>query len=80
MLVGGLDILGLYCIDFSPSIGKQVDFIFQITVSIQFLYIFELKKKILNRLFKALNKFDYYSQVKFNAERLLFLVDKANKS
>jgi len=26
MLVGGMDILGVYCVDLSPSVGKQVCF------------------------------------------------------
>ena len=26
MLVGGMDILGVYCVDLSPSVGRQVCF------------------------------------------------------
>lgn len=58
MLVGGLDILGIYCVDLAPSIGRQ----------------------ILYKLFKTLNTFDYYKQMKFNTQRLIFLVDKTNKN
>lgn len=57
MLIGGCDILGVYTIDLSPSISKQ----------------------ILVKLFKALNEFDYFKQMKFNTERLVFLVDSSSK-
>ncbi len=57
MLVGGLDILGIYCTDLSPSNGKQ----------------------ILLQLFKTLNDLDYYEKMKFNKDRLLFLVDTTTK-
>jgi hypothetical protein len=36
--------------------------------------------KILTRLYKSLNEFDYYKQMKFNSERLVFLVDSKTKS
>ena len=34
---------------------------------------------ILSKIFKALNEFDYYKEMKFNQERLLFLVDTKSK-
>lgn len=35
---------------------------------------------ILTKIFKSLNELDYYREMKFNQERLLFLVDTKNKS
>jgi hypothetical protein len=57
MLVGGIDILGVYCIDLSPASGKQ----------------------ILLQLFKSLEEIEYYKKMKFNKDRLLFLVDTTTK-
>jgi len=58
MLIGGMDIVGIYCVDLTPTIGKQV----------------------LTKLFNRLNEFAYYKQMKFNQERLLFLVDTKTKN
>ncbi|CAF0818045.1 unnamed protein product [Brachionus calyciflorus] len=58
MLIGGCDILGIYTVDQTPALSRQ----------------------ILTKLFKALNEFDYYKEMKFNQERLLFLVDTKTKS
>lgn len=58
MLIGGLDILGVYCIDTTPAVAKQ----------------------LLTKLYKSLNEFSYYKQMKFNAERLVFLVDSTTKN
>lgn len=58
MLVGGVDILGIYCIDYQQTQAKQ----------------------LLSQIFKALNNFDYYKQMDFNSDRLLFTIDTAKKS
>lgn len=38
MLIGGMDILGLYCIDVNPSTAKQVDQYYAITQSLVKLF------------------------------------------
>jgi hypothetical protein len=37
-------------------------------------------RQILIKLFRELNKFEYYKQMKFNSERLIFLVNSTEKS
>lgn len=47
--------------------------------NLQTLINYYIKCKLLVHVFKALNEFEYYKQMKFNSERLLFLVDTSSK-
>ena len=78
MLVGGIDILGMYCVDLTPAIGKQVKLLIKKYIKrINNNSILNLK--MLLKLYTTLNDLDYYKKMSFNMDRLLFLVDSATK-
>ena len=82
MLVGGLDILGIYCIDYQQAQAKQVciRFFVQKLARQSLIYnYFSRLSNLLTQIYKALNGFDYYKQMNFNSDRLLFMIDTAKK-